>query len=248
VRSGLPDPVHCSYPVVQTSACRLTSFHPTRQTFCDRALAQSAEEAPGENTSASCATECFDPLDTAEISEVTNWGGGVSARLDALKAAKYRVAHHPHTPRGPAPSPTQLAPRCRVRHPVRSPHSHRLPQCPATADRGIPGAQANSEPSKKAVRIAERCARQVQRAHIKPAPPVTSTYRKYMPMRTCRYIPTRQTLHPSSKQHAPISHTHTVRFLTAGSLWKRGRGGRTLVQAAAIGIVHDGHDPAAFVH
>ena len=213
------------------------------KTFCDRALAQRRLQARAQALAR--ATECFDPLDTAEISEVTNWGGGSE---HALKAAKYRVAHHPHTPRGPAPSPTQLAPRCRVRHPVRSPHSHRLPQCPATADPW--GPEANSEPSisKKAVRIAEWCARQVQRAHIKPAPPGTSTYRKYMPMRTCRYIPTRQTLHPSSKQHAPISHTHTVIFLTAGLLWKRGRGGRTLVQAAAIGIVHDGHDPAAFVH
>eukprot|EP00964_Phaeocystis_antarctica_P005643 scaffold3071_cov59-Phaeocystis_antarctica.AAC.4 len=36
--------------------------------------------------------------------------------------------------------------------------------------------------------------------------------------------------------------------LTAGALWERGRGGPALVQAAAIGIVHDGHDPASLVH
>ena len=36
----LPHQVHCSYPVGQNSARRLTSSHPIQETFCDRALAQ----------------------------------------------------------------------------------------------------------------------------------------------------------------------------------------------------------------
>ena len=39
----------CSYQVGQYSARRLTSFHPTRPTFRDRAL-HGPEEAPGEST------------------------------------------------------------------------------------------------------------------------------------------------------------------------------------------------------
>ena len=59
----------------------------------------------------------------------------------------------------------------------------------------------------------------------------------------------------SYKTDAPPTHartlpppTHTVISRRDRALWERGRGGRTLVQAASIGIVHDGHDPAAFVH
>ena len=49
--------------------------------------------------------------------------------------------------------------------------------------------------------------------------------------------------HATPTPHTLQSHTRRDR-----ALWQRGRRGRTLVQAAAIGVVHEGHQLAPFVH
>ena len=46
----------------------------------------------------------------------------------------------------------------------------------------------------------------------------------------------------------PTPHTLQPHTRRGGALWQRGRRGRTLVQAAAIGVVHEGHKLAPFVH
>ena len=51
----------CSYQVGQNSARRLTSFHPTRPTFRDRAL-HGPEEAPGESTALARAQRVRTPI------------------------------------------------------------------------------------------------------------------------------------------------------------------------------------------
>ena len=61
--------VHCSYPVGQKSARHLASFHPTRPTFCDRALAQRRLQARERALARRSAPICY--------TVVAKLGGGI---------------------------------------------------------------------------------------------------------------------------------------------------------------------------
>ena len=93
----LPHQVHCSYPVGQNSARRLTSSHPIQETFCDRALAQRRLQARAHALARRSAPVCYNLS--------SKHGGGI---LEVLKIAKYRLLD----PYGPLGTPKPLPGSC----------------------------------------------------------------------------------------------------------------------------------------
>ena len=93
----LPHQVHCSYPVGQNSARRLTSSHPIQETFCDRALAQRRLQARAQARARRSAPVCYNLS--------SKHGGGI---LEVLKIAKYRLLD----PYGPLGTPKPLPGSC----------------------------------------------------------------------------------------------------------------------------------------
>jgi len=93
----LPHQVHCSYPVGQNSARRLTSSHPIQETFCDRALAQRRLQARAQARARRSAPVCYNLS--------SKHGGGI---LEVLKIAKYELLD----PYGPLGTPKPLPGSC----------------------------------------------------------------------------------------------------------------------------------------
>ena len=93
----LPHQVHCSYPVGQNSARRLTSSHPIQETFCDRALAQRRLQARAQARARRSAPVCYNLS--------SKHGGGI---LEVLKIAKYALLD----PYGPLGTPKPLPGSC----------------------------------------------------------------------------------------------------------------------------------------